>query len=561
VANFFDQFDSAGPAPQQPPAAAPQAQANNFFDQFDGSAAAPSRPATGPGGGRRVYINTPKPDQPVVAEEPVAAGPVAAGAPQGAGFDERFGAVDDKRSFRALVPPSEQQWAPAQMATGMLNVLPAAEQGTNPDVARHVPNFLSDEIGQNDAGQTVFTDPNTGETIPYDRSQHILLRDPRDGKPKVFARTEDLNEGGAVGIARVLAPGLGAGAVTRRPSIPMPTAAEITPRASETFAAAKPHYRAFTEEAKQIAVPRETAQGIADRLRIALDRIGIDEDMAGAAAKAALHKLESGKIADFDELQRIKRTIDYGFKSPDKAVRDGAGAMVAELRKVIEEVSPQAAQSLKTGDEIHATAMALQDLQRKGAVADLRKGRAGYGGNAVNSMRQVLSPIVQKSIEGGRTLYKPNEIAAMRDIVEGTTATNTLRLAGQASPSKGIMATVGSGGAVYAAGPMALAIPAIGSASNKLATILTGKQIEHLKTLVAKRSPAYAQAVERSVKRYEEAQMKLVNDPSPNRLAAYVTASRQLASGLSRDGVAKTAGDLMRAIQGPTNAAAQDEQR
>jgi hypothetical protein len=284
--------------------------------------------------------------------------------------------------------------------------------------------------------------------------------------------------------------------------------------------------------------------------------------MAGAGAKAALRKLESGKITDFDELQRIKRTIDYGFKSPDKAVRDGAGAMVRELRQVISEVSPEAGKSLKTADEIHSTALALQDLQRKGAVADLRKGRAGYGGNAVNSMRQVLSPIVEADVKGLKTLYKPNEIAAMRSLTEGTNVTNTARLVGQASPSKGSIPTWGAVGTSIATGsPLPLLIPAIGAASNKLATVLTGKQIERLKDLVAKRSPAYAQAVERSVQRYEDAQMKFVNDPSPARLGAYVSASRQLASGLSRDGMTTTAGDLMRAIQGPVNAAAQDEQR
>jgi len=554
VANFFDQFDSPGPAPAAAPAAT-----KNFFDQFEEPAAARPAPQIIPGQNgapTRVVM-----DVSGKATAPVAPATEQPPAPQAPSFDERFDALGDKRSFRAVVPPSEQQWAPGQMATGMLNVLPAAEQGTNPNVERHVPNFLSDDLGQNDAGQTVFTDPNTGQTIPYDRSQHILLRDPRDGKPKVFARTEELDENGAVGISRVLSQGLSSGAVTRRPAIPTPTQAQITPTASQTFASAKPFYREFTEATRGIEVPKETAQGIADRLRTALDKIGLDEDMAGPAAKAALRKLESGKIADFDELQRIKRTIDYGFKSPEKSFRDGAGAMVAELRKVISEVSPEGAKSLKTADDIHSTAVALRELQNKGAVADLRKGRAGYGGNAVNSMRQVLSPIVQKAVEGKKTLFKPNEIAAMREIVEGTGVTNTLRLVGQASPSKGILASTAAGGATYAAGPVALAIPAIGAAANKLATVLTGKQIERLKDLVAKRSPAYAKAVERSVQRWEEAQMKLVNDPSPARLAAYTTASRQLANGLTRDGVQIASGDLMRAIQGPVNAAAQDEQR
>jgi len=449
----------------------------------------------------------------------------------------------------------------AEMALDFMNQGSAAGQFTTADINQHMPNFISADVHENDAGDVLFVDPNTGSLTPTDQNKHIALRDPQDGKIKIFGRTENTDRNAMESAGRLFSTGMGAGAPTARAFIPTPKPADILPRASDLLATSKPHYREFTAATKGIEVPKETAQGIADRLRLSLERIGIDDDMAGASAKAALRKLESGKITDFDELQRIKRTIDYGFKSPEKAVRDGAAAMVRELRQIISEVSPQGAQSLKIADDIHSTALAVQDLQRKAAVADLRKGRAGYGGNAVNSMRQVLSPIVQRSVEGKKTLYKPNEIAAMRDIVEGTNATNTLRLVGQASPTKGIMSTAASGGAAYAAGPVALAIPAIGAASNKLATVLTGKQIDRLKDLVSRRSPEYAKAVERAVKRYEDAQLKFINDPSPARLGAYVNASRQLANGLSRDGMTVTAGDLLRAIQGPVGAAAENEQR
>jgi hypothetical protein len=42
----------------------------------------------------------------------------------------------------------------------------------------------------------------------------------------------------------------------------------------------------------------------------------------------------------------------------------------------------------------------VQNLQRKSDVADLRASRAGYDSNAVNTMRQVLSPNLQKAVEG-----------------------------------------------------------------------------------------------------------------------------------------------------------------
>jgi hypothetical protein len=176
-------------------------------------------------------------------------------------------------------------------------------------------------------------------------------------------------------------------------------------------------------------------------------------------------------------------------------------------------------------------------------------------------MRQVLSPIVQRAVEGRKTGFKPDEIEAMRRIVEGTGATNSLRMAGQFSPAKGIIGTLGSGGAVAMLGPQALVIPALGAASNKLAAILTGKQIERLKDLVSKRSPAYAEAVSKSVARYEKAQADFVTNPSPAKFANYVATSRALASGLSRDGIATKSGDLMRSLQAGGTGRAEDDQQ
>ena len=233
-------------------------------------------------------------------------------------------------------------------------------------------------------------------------------------------------------------------------------------------------------------------------------------------------------------------------------MRDAAAVASAEIGKIIGEVSQEAAKNLKTGDQIYSTARSVQNLQRKADVADLRAGRAGYGGNAVNSMRQVLSPIVQKSIEGRVTGFQPAEIAAMRDIVEGTTSTNLLRGIGQLSPSKGIMQTAVAGTTMGVSG-------AAGAIANKAAAILTGKQIEQLQALVAKRSPAYAEAVNRALSRYEQAQATFASKPSPNTLAGYVSASRQLSAGLTSDGIKITSGDLMRAIQGGMPAAADNE--
>lgn len=434
----------------------------------------------------------------------------------------------------------------AQLAGDFLNQGSAAGQRTTPNIGAQMKNFISDDVHENDAGEVLYRDQ-TGKLVPTDQAKQVALRDPADGKIKIFARSPATDEGALSSAGRLLSTGMGAGAPTARPGLPATPA--IQPKASDIFATAKPYYRAFRDEAGTVRVPAETAQGIADRVRGALEKANLIPELA-PQVYSAVAILDKGEPLALDALQNVKRVVGRGFNSPDKNIRDAASVASGEISKILGEVAPEAAKNLKTADAIHSTARSVQDLQRKSDVADLRKGRAGYGGNAVNSMRQVLSPIVQKAVEGKTTGFQPSEIAAMREIVEGTPATNAARLVGQLSPTKGIVPTVASGGAALSLSqPYLLAIPALGAASNKLATVLTGQQIERLKELVAKRSPAYAEAVQRSVKRYEDAQAKLLNDPTPARMGGLISASRALSSGLTRDGIQISSGDLLRSLQ------------
>ncbi len=452
-----------------------------------------------------------------------------------------------------------------QLTTDFMNQGSAAAQRTTPNINAQMKNFISDDVHENDAGEVLYRDPQSGKLVPTDQSRQVALRDPKDGRIKVFARTPDTNEGVLSSAGRLLATGMAAGAPTARPALP--SVSNIQPKASDIFATAKPYYRAFRDEAGKVAVPVETAQGIGERIRGALTSANFIPELA-QPVYSALSIFDKGEPLTLDALQNIKRVVGRSFNSPDKNVRDAASVASREIGRVLSEVSPEAAKNLRTADTIHSTARSVQDLQRKSDLADLRKGRAGYGGNAVNAMRQVLEPIVKRAVEGKTTGFQPSEIAAMRDIVVGTPMTNVARSVGQLSPSKGVIATVGGMGSAGTAGMMAFGPvgataaavpPLIGAASNKLATILTGQQIDRLKTLVAKRSPAYAEAVSRAVKRYEDSQARFVNDPSPGRFAGYVSASRALASGLARDGISVTPGDLLRLVQGTEQTRAGDE--
>lgn len=443
------------------------------------------------------------------------------------------------------------------------NQLSAASQGTTPNVSAHAGNLISDRTTADELGNILYQDPQTGQFTQTDKTKQVAIRDPADGRVKVYQRTDATDEGPVTGLSRVAMTGMAAGAPTARAMLPAASKA-ITPTASDIFSTAKPAYRAFSREASKIDVPAETATGIADRVRGALERANFIEELAPQVYRSVAI-LDRGKPLTLDALQNIKRVVGRSFNSADKNSRDAAAVASAEISKVLAEISPEAAANLKKADGIHSTARAVQELQRKRVLADLRTGRAGYGGNGTNTIRQVLAPFVQRAIEGKSTPFKPDEIKAMLEIVEGNSTVDTLRTIGQLSPTKGSIATIGGmatggfGGAA-ALGPIGVAgaavAPILGAASNKLAAVLTGKQLERLQSLVAKRSPAYAAAVRKATERYEKAQLGLINRPSPSRFAGYLAASRTLASGLQRDGIQVTSGELLRAVAGqqPTTA-------
>jgi hypothetical protein len=468
--------------------------------------------------------------------------------------------ADVGRAARSMTTGPEAGFG-QRIALDFANNQSAAGQRTTPNVEAHYPNLVSDQVFESDSGEILYRD-SSGNVVPTDKNKHVALRDPADGRLKIFARTADTDEGMLSAGGRILMSGMGAGAATARPAIAT-ASRTIQPAASDILATAKPHYRAFDRAAADVFVP---VGNTVERLKRAMTRARQPEHLAKEVYDTVDTLAASGDDAiSLTRLRDLKETIGQSSRSNDSRVRAAAGAANAELRKIISEAAPEAGKSLQTADEIYGTSKSVQELQRKGAVADLRAGRAGYGGNAVNTMRQVLSPIVQHATEGKTTSFRPHEIEAMREIVQGNPATNALRFAGQFSPTSGLGAirSAGAGGAALFAdfsGTTALAIPAIGAASNKLATILTGRQIDRLKELVAKRSPEYANAVKRATERYERAQAEFSSKPTPAKFAAYLSASRALSAGLQRDGVQVTSGELLRSIQGPMKAGAEDEQ-
>jgi hypothetical protein len=109
---------------------------------------------------------------------------------------------------------------PAQrMAIDFQNLGSAAGQRTTPIMSAQAPNLLSTEVHQDEVGNLLYRDPATGQMVPTDQNKHVVLRDPADNVVKVFARTENTNEGRLASAGRLIGTGIAAGAPTVRASV------------------------------------------------------------------------------------------------------------------------------------------------------------------------------------------------------------------------------------------------------------------------------------------------------------------------------------------------------
>ena len=118
-------------------------------------------------------------------------------------------------------PVREQTTSPAaELTLDFMNQGSAAGQRTTPNINAQMKNFISDDVHENDAGEILYRDPKSGKLVQTDQNKQVALRDPADGKIKVFARTADTNEGVLSAVGRLIGTGMATGAPAARASAP-----------------------------------------------------------------------------------------------------------------------------------------------------------------------------------------------------------------------------------------------------------------------------------------------------------------------------------------------------
>lgn len=349
MANFFDQFDSLQAAPSAPSAPA------NFFDQFDAPSASPA-------------------DN--IAPGSVTTTPARDGRPPRVVMD--MGQSTPSPASQPQPAASTPNNSLTQLTIDFLNQGSAAGQRTTPNIGAQSKNLVSDQTFENELGEVLYRDPQTGQVVPTNTATQVALRDPIDGKIKVFARTPDTDEGILSASGRMLMTGLATGA---------------------------PVTRAVTAAAPAVAAERATRPG--QEVIAAADRLGIDVPRAIASDSTAVQRVGQGirnipVVGDripratqqlTDDLgMAVQRTADEFGQGSGPNVAHRAGNTIGAAAEAETAAATRAAQQTDeaaTAAWEAANAARAQALDRADAGA-LQASRQAVGDMSPQDMGQAL---------------------------------------------------------------------------------------------------------------------------------------------------------------------------
>ena len=294
----------------------------------------------------------PPPTAGTVDWTPVPRDPFATAAPR----DER----------KADVKPERASGVFEQMDTDLHNQRAAASQGTTPNIHAHMPNLLSDDVQEGDDANLYFKDAQ-GKLQRTDTNKHVVLRDPADKKLKVFARSDETDEGRAAAAGRLLGTGMGAGNIEVAKAAPaiapaIEAANRIGVNLPRAIASDSPSMhlagQIITKAPGGAPMQKAVDQGIKD-LGGALGRAG---EAAGGVAdtKRAGEGITTGLEQVFKP--RSEQLVGQLYDRVDSLVDPKATAPLSSTQKAVSEIlaKKQAYGNESLGSAVDAVAGALK---------------------------------------------------------------------------------------------------------------------------------------------------------------------------------------------------------
>lgn len=322
---------------------------------------------------------------------------------------------------------------------------------------------------------------------------------------------------------------------------------------------------------RELEVAPQSVANAATGIRAHLDAEGFDE-IIGTKAHGILKRLENvpaGSTVSGLNLHSIQKTLGKAAGSIDPQEKAAASMALRELNDFLENIpagsvlrgsADDFVSTMREANANYARAMQAGNIDKKIITAETRAAAANSGMNVANTIRQRMAD-VKLNPKQSRGMH-PDDIAAAGQIAEGTTAGNLIRKVGNMAGGGGGMGTLVAGaigsGAAYAGdtNPIAgLALPALGMAMRGVGNRMTLNQAQKLSEAIRNRAPLAS-----ATTKFEEKVAQFNEARNSKTASAAALAARNLATNLQSSGFNISAGDLMRALQGPATGRAENDQ-
>lgn len=228
-----------------------------------------------------------------------------------------------------------------------------------------------------------------------------------------------------------------------------------------------------------------------DAFRKQLGRLGGSKDETEAAAAKIVTRRLDEYLESSDPSRVVGRTYAPGNAAPANVPRIG-GTVGHSAEEVAQRTAEEAATNLKDARGNAAARFRSERIIDAKELAEMRAAAANSGQNIGNALRQKLTSLLA-SDEKSRG-FNPQELAAIRKVVDGTATSNTLRFVANLFGGGGGLGAAVYGVAGAATGSTALAgLPFLGAGMRGIYNRNVQRQIANIDQMVRARSPLYQQ--------------------------------------------------------------------
>lgn len=255
----------------------------------------------------------------------------------------------------------------------------------------------------------------------------------------------------------------------------------------------------------------------------------------------------------FGQTAKQKNPFPIGGSTPDAVASQQT---IRKLDDLIEQHAPE----MREANANYSAAKTAEALDNRIAKAEDQAAAANSGLNIGNKLRQQAVNLLHNpaAMRG----LRPDEIQMLEGLARGTPTRNAVRWFSNVLGGGGGLGALVTGevGSHAGLGVLGFLAAPIGHVLKHIENHLTVKAANQISEAIRSRSPL-GQAIQSSAEKWNAARDALVKGPNSAKFAAFSIASRNLSNNLAGAGVNVHPIQLLRSVQGPSSANAQDEQQ